>query len=56
MLSTFMTVLDNVDLRRKFGMKVTEKTVSTCVIIAEVNVDGSTTVLGALAGSVQEVL
>lgn len=50
------SVVPVVDLRRKFGMPTTEKTVNTCVIIAEVNVDGSTTVLGALADSVQEVL
>jgi purine-binding chemotaxis protein CheW len=30
--------------------------VNTCVIITEVTVDGDTTVLGALADSVQEVL
>jgi purine-binding chemotaxis protein CheW len=45
-----------VDLRLKFGMSGTEKTVNTCVIITEVTVDGDTTVLGCLADSVQEVL
>jgi len=40
----------------KFGMTKTEKTVNTCVIIVEVSVDGETTILGALADSVQEVL
>ena len=50
------SVVPVVDLRLKFGMGVTEKTVNTCVIIAEVAVDGETTVLGALADSVQEVL
>ncbi len=45
-----------VDLRLKFGMTKTEKTVNTCVIIVEVSVDGETTVLGCLADSVQEVL
>jgi purine-binding chemotaxis protein CheW len=50
------SVVPVVDLRRKFGMSTTEKTVNTCVIIAEVNVEGTTTVLGALADSVQEVL
>ncbi|MBI5446355.1 MAG: chemotaxis protein CheW [Deltaproteobacteria bacterium] len=44
------------DLRLKFGMTKTEKTVSTCVIITEVVIDGETTVLGALADAVQEVL
>ena len=50
------SVVPVVDLRLKFGMTVTEKTVNTCVIITEVTVDGDTTVLGALADSVQEVL
>ncbi len=45
-----------VDLRLKFGMTKTEKTVNTCVIIVEVSVDGETTVLGCLADAVQEVL
>ncbi|MHB8844695.1 MAG: chemotaxis protein CheW [Nitrospirota bacterium] len=49
-------VVPVVDLRLKFGMPGTERTVNTCVIITEVAVDGDTTVLGALADSVQEVL
>jgi purine-binding chemotaxis protein CheW len=50
------SVVPVVDLRLKFGMSRTEKTVNTCVIIVEVTVDGETTVLGALADSVQEVM
>jgi len=50
------SVVPIVDLRLKFGMPMTEKTVSTCVIIVEVTVDNETTVLGALADSVQEVI
>ena len=50
------SVVPVVDLRLKFGMPMTERTVHTCVIITEVTVDGETTVLGALADSVQEVL
>ena len=50
------SVVPVVDLRLKFGMTKTEKTVNTCVIIVEVKVDGETTVLGCLADSVQEVL
>jgi purine-binding chemotaxis protein CheW len=45
-----------VDLRLKFGMKETERTVNTCIIIMEVLVDGEPAILGALADSVQEVL
>src|SRR5574341_723135 len=50
------SVVPVVDLRLKFGMSKTENTVNTCVIIVEVTVDEETTVLGALADSVQEVL
>ncbi len=49
-------VLPVVDMRLKFGMAATEKGVNTCIIIVEVKVDEETTVLGALADSVQEVL
>ncbi len=50
------SVVPVVDLRLKFGMSKTEKTVNTCIIITEVTVDNETTVLGALADSVQEVM
>ena len=50
------SVVPVVDLRVRFGMPRTEKTVNTCVIIMEVALDGVATVLGALADSVQEVL
>jgi purine-binding chemotaxis protein CheW len=50
------SVVPVVDLRLKFGMTATERTVSTCVIITEVGVDGETVILGTLADSVQEVL
>jgi purine-binding chemotaxis protein CheW len=49
-------VVPVVDLRLKFDMSKTEKTVNTCIIITEIMVDGETTILGALADSVQEVL
>jgi purine-binding chemotaxis protein CheW len=50
------SVVPVVDLRLKFGMSKTEKTVNTCIIIVEVTVDNEKTVLGVLADSVQEVL
>jgi purine-binding chemotaxis protein CheW len=50
------SVVPVVDLRLKFGMSKTEKTVNTCIIIVEVKVDDETTALGALADSVQEVM
>ena len=50
------SVVPVIDLHQKFGLAQTEKTVNTCIIIAEIEMDGETTVLGALADSVQEVL
>lgn len=48
-------VVPVVDMRLKFGLSETEKTVNTCIIVIEVNVEGENTVLGALVDSVQEV-
>jgi purine-binding chemotaxis protein CheW len=50
------TVVPVVDLRLKFGMDGSERTVNTCIIIAEVVLEGERSVLGALADSVQEVI
>jgi len=50
------SVVPVMDMRLKFGMTKTETTVNTCIIIAEVGIDGEATVLGALADSVQEVM
>ncbi|MDH4163987.1 MAG: chemotaxis protein CheW [Nitrospirota bacterium] len=50
------SVVPVVDLRTRFRMPKSEQTVNTCVIIAEVSVDGDTTVLGCLADSVREVV
>jgi len=50
------SVVPVVDMRLKFGMSVTEQTVNTCIIIVEINLDGESLVLGALADSVQEVI
>ncbi len=50
------SVVAVVDLGLKLGMAVTKRSVNTCVIIAEIEVDGKTTILGALADSVQEVI
>jgi purine-binding chemotaxis protein CheW len=48
-------VVPVVDMRLKFGMPKTEKTVDTCIIVLEIVVGEDTTVLGALVDSVQEV-
>ena len=50
------SVVPVMDMRLKFGMSKTVKTVNTCIIIAEIVMEGETTVLGALADSVKEVL
>jgi len=50
------SVVPVVDLRLKFGMTLAEQTVNTCVIIVEVDLDGETVVMGAMADAVQEVL
>jgi purine-binding chemotaxis protein CheW len=48
-------VVPVVDMRLKFGMSQTEKTVDTCIVILEMTVEEDVTVLGALVDSVQEV-
>ena len=50
------SVVPVVDLRLQFGMDESEPTIDTCIIIVEVQLDGQSTVLGALADSVQEVI
>lgn len=49
------SVVPVLDMRLKFGMPATEKTVHTCIVVVEVVVEGKTTVIGALVDSVQEV-
>ena len=50
------SVVPVIDLRLKFGMESTEQTINTCIIVVEVTLEGDTTILGALADSVQEVV
>ena len=49
------SVVPVIDMRLKFGLAKTERTVNTCIVIVEVILEGETTVLGALVDSVQEV-
>jgi purine-binding chemotaxis protein CheW len=49
-------VVPVVDLRLKFDMSETEKTVDTCIIIVEILMDDEQCLIGALADSVQEVM
>ncbi len=50
------SVVPVIDLRLKFGMSATEQTVNTCIIVVEVAIEEETSILGALADSVQEVI
>ncbi|MBF0142435.1 MAG: chemotaxis protein CheW [Magnetococcales bacterium] len=51
------SVVPVVDMRLKFNLEASEKTVNTCIIIVEItHDDGEVTVMGALADSVQEVM
>lgn len=49
-------VVPVVDMKLKFGLEPTEKMVDTCIIVLEVMIDDETTIVGALADSVQEVV
>ncbi len=49
-------VVPVVDLRLCFEMSKTEKTVNTCIVVVEMLLEGETTVIGALADSVEEVI
>ena len=49
------SVVPVVDMRVKFGMPPSERTVNTCIVVVEVSLEGEPTVLGALVDSVQEV-
>jgi len=49
-------VVPVVDLRLCFEMSKTEKTVNTCIVVVEVILEGESTIIGALADSVEEVI
>lgn len=49
-------VIPVVDLRQYFGMKMSEPTVDSCIVIIHVEIDGESTPLGILADRVQEVV
>lgn len=50
------SVVPVIDMRLKFGMPAADKTRDTCIVVVEVDVDGDSVVVGALADSVREVL
>jgi purine-binding chemotaxis protein CheW len=49
------SVVPVLDMRLKFGLARTEKTVNTCIIVVEVSFEEEHTVIGALVDSVEEV-
>ena len=49
------SVVPVLDMRLRFGLTKTEKTVNTCIIVVEVSSDGENIIIGALVDSVQEV-
>lgn len=50
------SVVPVIDLRRKFGMGETEKSVDTSIVVLEIQMNGETVTVGTLADSVQEVV
>ncbi|WP_130471402.1 chemotaxis protein CheW [Candidatus Magnetaquicoccus inordinatus] len=50
------SVVPVMDMRQKFNMSQSERTVNTCIIIIEVTIGENKTVLGAMADSVKEVM
>jgi purine-binding chemotaxis protein CheW len=50
------SVVPVIDLRLKFGLGETEKTIDTSIIVMEVEIGGDTVTVGSLADSVQEVI
>jgi purine-binding chemotaxis protein CheW len=49
-------VVPVVDLKMKFNMPQSEITVNTCIIILEVEIEGSNSTIGIIADSVKEVV
>ncbi|MBU2513302.1 chemotaxis protein CheW [bacterium] len=50
------SVVPVINLRLKFGMGESERTVNTCIIIIEVSIEDEVTMIGALVDSVNEVM
>ena len=50
------SVVPVVDLRLCFEMSKTESTRNTCIVVVEVMLDNESTIIGALADSVEEVI
>lgn len=50
------SVLPIIDTRIKFGIKVSDYTTHTCIIVMEINIEGALIHVGSLVDSVQEVI
>lgn len=50
------TVLPVIDTRIKFGLKLSDFTINTCIIVLDIDLEGESVTVGALVDSVQEVL
>jgi len=50
------SVVPVVDMRCKFGMESADKSRDTCIVVMEIALEGETTVIGAQADAVEEVL
>lgn len=50
------SVVPVIDMRRKFNMEIVDRTRNTCIVVVEVDVDGDSVTVGALADSVCEVI
>jgi purine-binding chemotaxis protein CheW len=49
------SVVPVVDMRMKFGLGAVERTIDTCIVVIEIEIEGETTTVGALVDSVREV-
>ncbi|MFA5515174.1 MAG: chemotaxis protein CheW [Desulfuromonadales bacterium] len=50
------SVVPVIDMRLKFGLPAQEKTLNSCILVVEVEFEGESLTIGALADSVQEVI
>jgi len=50
------SVVPVIDLRQKFGLSAAEISRDTCIVVLEIDYDGESTIVGAMADAVSEVL
>ncbi|HOJ36996.1 MAG TPA: chemotaxis protein CheW [Ignavibacteriales bacterium] len=49
------SVVPVIDIRKKFGMNISEITINTCIIVLEIEYENELLTIGAIADSVKEV-